>query len=293
MSLTNLFEQRKLVVSCELFPPKTEKGERSLYRHCEKLMRFAPDFITCTYGAGGSTRDKTLEIIGQVKQRFNVSVASHLTLVGSTVDDLRDYLERSKQQGVDYIVALRGDPPQGETEFSKTPGGYAYANELVELIRSEYSDFGVLVAGYPEKHREAPSFETDIENLKRKVDAGGDVVVTQLFYDNADFYRFRDACDAAGIRVPVVPGILPVISLNQIQRIADLCGARLPSDFIERLQEKPDDAAWQFEVGVEKATEQTRDLVENGAPGLHFYVLNRADATARILEATGTGAMEA
>ncbi len=293
MTLHKLYEQRKLVVSCELFPPKTEKGERSLYRHCEKLMRFAPDFITCTYGAGGSTRDKTLEIIDQVKQRFNVPVASHLTLVGSTVDDLRDYLKRSKEQGVDYIVALRGDPPQGETEFSKTPGGFQYANQLVDLIRAEFPEFGVLVAGYPEKHREAPSMETDIENLKRKVDAGSEVVVTQLFYDNTDFYRFRDACEKAGIRVPIVPGILPVISLKQIQRIADLCGAKLPTDFIERLQEKPDDAAWQFDVGVEKATEQTKDLVENGVPGLHFYVLNRADATARILEATGTGAMEA
>ena len=175
---------------------------------------------------------KPCEIISEVKKRFDVPVASHLTLVGSTADDLRDYLSRARQQQVDYIVALRGDPPQGETKFKQTEGGFRYANELVEMVRAEFSEFGVLVAGYPEKHREAPSFEVDLENLKRKVDAGADAVVTQLFYNNDDFFHFRDRCRNMGINVPIVPGLLPVTSLHQIQRIASLCGAVLPEDFV-------------------------------------------------------------
>lgn len=285
MSLQSTFESKKLVVSCELFPPKTEKGEKSLYKHVEQLMNFRPDFVTCTYGAGGSTRDKTLGIINEVKNRFGVPVASHLTLVGSTVDDLRSYLDRAKDQGVDYIVALRGDPPQGEKTFAQTEGGLRYANELVELIHNEYSNFDVLVAGYPEKHQEAANLDIDLENLKRKVDAGADVVVTQLFYNNDDFFSFRDRCHAMGIDVPIIPGLLPVTSLAQIQRIASLCGASLPGEFTDRLGEK-DDPKWQFEVGVEQAIQQTQELVAAGVDGLHFYVLNKSDATSRILEAT-------
>jgi methylenetetrahydrofolate reductase (NADPH) len=283
MSLAQTFASKR-VVSFELFPPKTEKGEASLYKHVEKLMKFSPDFITCTYGAGGSTQGKTLAIIEKVKQDFNVPVASHLTLVGSTADDLRVYLEKAKSQSVDYIVALRGDPPQGETEFTQTDGGYRYANELVELINQEFNDFGVLVAGYPEKHVEAESLNVDIENLKRKVDAGADAIVTQLFYDNDDFFRFRDLCVAAGINTPIVPGLLPVTSLKQIKRITSLCGAKLPQKFVDDLAADESSEA-QFEVGVEQAITQTEDLIRQGVAGLHYYVLNRSNATARILEA--------
>jgi len=283
MSLSQLF-QSKRVVSFELFPPKTPAGEKNLYANVESLMKFNPDFITCTYGAGGSTQDKTLEIIEEVKKRFKVPVASHLTLVGSSVDDLRSYLETAKKQSVDYIVALRGDPPKGETSFQQAEGGLRYANELVDLISAEFNNFGVLVAGYPEKHIEAPSLEVDLENLKRKVDAGADAIVTQLFYDNEDFFRFRDLCDKQGIKVPVVPGLLPVTSLKQIQRIASMCGAKLPKQFIEDLS-KDDSEEAQFEAGVEFAIGQTRELVDAGVAGLHFYVLNRSVATSRILEA--------
>ena len=283
MSLSQLF-QSKRVVSFELFPPKTPAGEKNLYANVESLMKFKPDFITCTYGAGGSTQDKTLEIIEEVKNRFKVPVASHLTLVGSSVDDLRRYLETAKKQSVDYIVALRGDPPKGETTFQQAEGGLRYANELVDLISAEFNDFGVLVAGYPEKHIEAPSLEVDLENLKRKVDAGADAIVTQLFYDNEDFFRFRDLCDQQGIKVPVVPGLLPVSSLKQIQRIASMCGAKLPKQFIEDLS-KDDCEKAQFEAGVEFAIKQTQGLIDAGVAGLHFYVLNRSSATSRILEA--------
>ena len=283
MSLSQLF-QTKRVVSFELFPPKTPAGEKNLYDHVERLMKFSPDFITCTYGAGGSTQGKTLEIINAVKQKFGIPVASHLTLVGSNVEDLRNYLNQARQHSVDYIVALRGDPPQGESEFKPTSGGLQYANELVDLIHAEFNNFGVIVAGYPEKHREAPSLEVDLENLKRKVDSGADVVVTQLFYDNADFFRFRDLCEKRGIKVPIVPGLLPVTSLKQIQRITSLCGAKLPIKFVEELQSDPCDQA-QFDVGVRQAIAQTQELLDQGVAGIHFYVLNRSRATTKILEA--------
>lgn len=284
VSLQSVFQSDPLVVSFELFPPKTPKGEANLYRHVERLMKFRPNFITCTYGAGGSTRDKTLEIVRKVKTDFDVPVASHLTLVGSTADQLREYLSQAAALGIDHIVALRGDPPQGSDAFVQTEGGFRYANELVDLIHTEFSQFGVLVAGYPETHQEAPNAAVDLENLKRKVDAGADVVVTQLFYDNADFFDFRERCDRAGIKVPIVPGILPVTNLGQIERIASLCGARLPDNFTRRLAEK-DDKQWQFEVGVEFAIQQTTALIEAGVPGIHYYVLNQSPATSRILEA--------
>jgi methylenetetrahydrofolate reductase (NADPH) len=270
-------------ISFELFPPKSPAGEESLYEHVEKLMVFEPQLITCTYGAGGSTQAKTLEIIERVKNRFQVSVASHLTLVGSTIEDLRNYLRQAEQIKVNSIVALRGDPPAGSTEFQVTAGGLRFANQLVELIRSEFPAFDVLVAGYPEKHREAPSLDIDLDNLKRKVDAGAHAIITQLFYDNDDFFRFRDRCDAVGIRVPIVPGLLPVTNLQQVQRITALCDAKLPDDFVQRLQQK-NDAQWQMQVGVEKAIEQVEDLLLRGVVGLHFYVLNRSDATTKILE---------
>ena len=277
---SNLYQPGKLTISFELFPPKTEKGEANLYCHVETLMQFQPDFITCTYGAGGSTQSKTLEIINNVKERFDVPVASHLTLVGSTADQLREYLENAKAMGVDHVVALRGDPPEGSDQFHQTEGGLQYANELVDLLHSEFNQFGVFVAGYPEKHREAPSMDVDLDNLKRKVDAGADAVITQLFYCNDDFFRFRDACDARGINVPIVPGLLPVTNLKQVQRISSLCGAKLPKDFVDALASTDD----QFEVGVDQAVEQIESLKKGGIDGLHLYVLNKSKATVEIMK---------
>ncbi len=280
-TLSELFKTKR-VLSFELFPPKTEKGEAALYRHVEALLKFTPDFFTCTYGAGGSTQQKTLQILDHVKQNFNIPVVSHLTCVGSSVDQLREYLQQAKSQSVDSIMALRGDPPKGEGKFVAPEGGLSYANELVELVSSEFQNFGVMVAGYPEKHLEAPSLDIDLDNLKRKVDAGADAIVTQLFYDNADFYRFRDLCEAKGINVPVVPGLLPVTSLSQIQRITDLCGAKLPADFVASLESDSSESG-QFQAGVDHAVAQTNDLVANDVAGLHYYVLNKSDATAKIL----------
>ena len=285
MKLSSAYTAGKFGLSFELFPPKTAAGDGELFRHVEQLMAFRPDFVTCTYGAGGSTRNKTLSIVEQVKQRFGCGTASHLTCVGSTADELRTYLREAAARGVDNIVALRGDPPQGETSFKPVEGGFSFADELVKLIRGEFPQFGIAVAGYPETHREAVSPQADLENLKRKVESGGDVVITQLFYENADFYRFRERYQAMAIRAPLVPGILPVTNLAQIRRITSLCGAKLPAKFIADLEAQGDNAEGQFQMGVDFASQQVQDLVKNGIPGLHFYVLNKSPATAAVLRA--------
>jgi len=273
-------------LSFELFPPKKAELLPGLLKAVEELQRFGPDFFTCTYGAGGATRSGTLGLLGTLKQQYQLQIASHLTCVGSTIEQLRSYLDEAKAIGVDYIVALRGDPPKGESQFTQTQGGLRYANELVSMLRSEYPEFGILVAGYPEVHQEAPSAEVDLENLKRKVDSGADVVVTQLFYNNEDFYRFRDRCQKAGIRIPIIPGVLPVISLASIQRIASLCKAALPQGFVDELS-KSDKDDWQFNVGTEFATKQVADLIQSGIPGIHFYVLNSSRATSKVLDSVG------
>jgi methylenetetrahydrofolate reductase (NADPH) len=285
MSLAQAYGRDRFGLSFELFPPKTEAGEDELYRNLDELMAFEPSYVTCTYGAGGSTRHKTLDIVERVRRRHGCPVASHLTCVGSTRDELRSYLRDAEARGIDHIVALRGDPPQGEATFRPSERGLGYACELVELVRGEFPRFGIAVAGYPETHREALNPAADLDNLKRKVDAGADIVITQLFYFNEDFFRFRDDCLRLGITAPIVPGVLPVTNLAQIRRIASLCGAKLPDDFIARLEanaDRPDD---QFEVGVEFATEQVQGLIDGGAPGIHFYVLNKSPATIRVLRA--------
>ncbi|MEX2092457.1 MAG: methylenetetrahydrofolate reductase [NAD(P)H] [Pirellulales bacterium] len=283
MKLSAAYGPGKFGLSFELFPPKTPQGEATLFEHVARLVEFAPTFITCTYGAGGSTQNTTLGIVARVHREFQLPVATHLTCVGATVDELRDYLRRAAGEGVENVVALRGDPPRGDTKFQPVPGGFSYANELVSLVRGEFADLGIAVAGYPETHQEAPSPQVDLENLQRKVDAGADAVITQLFYENADFFAFRERCLAIGIRVPIVPGLLPITNFAQIKRITALCGAKLPADLVAGLEAAGDDADKQFELGVESAIRQTQELIDAGVPGIHFYVLNRSEAAARVL----------
>jgi methylenetetrahydrofolate reductase (NADPH) len=287
LSITEAYENGRFGLSFELFPPKSPESEASMWRTVGELVGFDPALVTCTYGAGGSTRSTTLDVLRGLRSRHDVPVASHLTCVGSTVEELREYLREAEAVGVAAIVALRGDPPKGETTFTKVEGGLRYASELVALIRSEFPGFGILVAGYPETHQEAASPESDLENLKRKVDAGGDVVVTQLFYDNADFFRFRDRCVALGITAPIVPGIMPVTNYAQIRRIATLCKARLPESFTQGFEAAGADEAAQFEAGVNYAAKQVEELIAGGVPGMHFYVLNKSPATVRVLEHVG------
>ena len=285
MKIGEAYGPGKFGLSFEIFPPKTEAGEAQLFTALEELMAFKPSLVTCTYGAGGSTRDKTLELTAKIRDTFAVPTAAHLTCVGSTVEEIRKWLKRATEMGVQNIIALRGDPPQGETAFTPVDGGLSHANELVALIRREFPHFGVAVAGYPEPHQEAPSPEADLANLKRKVAAGADVVITQLFYDNRDFFGFRERYVRAHIRLPLVPGILPVVSFAQIQRITALCGATLPAALTADLEKHRDDPAGQVDAGVEHAIRQCRELIHAGIPGIHFYVLNKAEATRRILEA--------
>ena len=283
MSIKDAYENGRFGLSFELFPPKTPESEAMMWRTVDDLMAFEPALITCTYGAGGSTRGTTLDVIEGVRSRHSLPVASHLTCVGSSVDELRGYLREAGDRGVSAIVALRGDPPKGETSFTPVADGLRYASELVALIRSEFPEFGILVAGYPETHQEAVNAAADLDNLKRKCDAGGDVVVTQLFYDNADFFRFRDRCAAIGITQPIVPGVMPVTNYAQVRRIASLCKARLPDEFTQAFEAAGADEAAQFEAGVEFASRQVQGLLDGGVPGIHFYVLNKSTATARVL----------
>lgn len=283
--LADTYGPGRFGLSYELYPPKTEAGMTELFQHVGELVKFGPSFITCTYGAGGSTRAKTLDIVGQVRNDYGIPVAAHLTCVGATVDDLRAYLTDAANRGIEYIMALRGDPPKGEAEFHTVEGGLSHANELVTLIRNDFAHFGVAVAGYPETHQEAPSEYLDLDFLKQKVDAGADVVISQLFFDNDDFFRFRDRCAGHGIQVPIIPGILPVTNLPQIKRVARLCGAKLPKDLLERLESHADNPQGQFDVGVYHATRQVEQLVERGCRGVHFYVLNKSRAAATIMRA--------
>lgn len=283
MKLSQVYQPGKLGLSFELFPPKTPQGVTSLFQHVSRLVEFRPSFITCTYGAGGSTQELTLDIVARVRREFQLPVATHLTCVGRTVDELRAYLRSALSSKVTNVVALRGDPPRGDTAFRPVAGGLRYANELVALIRGEFPEFGIAVAGYPEKHQEAPSMDVDLANLKRKVDTGADSVITQLFYDNDDFFHFRDRCHTLGICVPIVPGLLPVTNLAQIKRITSLCGAHLPNKFMAALEAAGDSPEDQFKIGVEFASQQAQELVTAGVPGIHFYVLNRSEAAAEVL----------
>lgn len=284
MKIADLYANGRFALSFEIFPPRTKEGFEPLWRTVDRLSAFRPGFVSCTYGAGGTTRQQTLEIVQTIRQRWNQPATAHFTCVGSSVDELRSWLEQAEKLGVENIMALRGDPPQGQERFTAVEGGLRYANELVSLIRNEFPRFGIGVAGYPETHQEATSPEADLANLKRKVEAGADAVFTQLFYDNADFFAFRDRCSGAGIGCPIVPGILPILNLAQIRRITQLCKAKLPQKLLDDLERSGDDPAKQLEVGVQHASRQCEELLRAGVPGIHFYVLNRHEATAAILE---------
>ncbi|HDP36200.1 MAG TPA: methylenetetrahydrofolate reductase [NAD(P)H] [Candidatus Hydrogenedentes bacterium] len=284
--LRALYASGKPVISFELFPPKTEAGMNNLFTHLEELANCRPAYFTCTYGAGGSTRNRTLLVLREIRERYpHIPVASHLSCIGSSRGELRQYIRAAIEIGVDRIVALRGDRPQDQEVFEPAPDGLRYANELVELIRREFPELGIIVAGYPETHPEAPSSAADLDNLKRKVDAGADVVITQLFFENTDYFRFRERCEDIGINVPIVPGILPVTNLTQIRRITSLCGTHLSPKLVRRLEVHGDDDEGQYAVGVYYAAKQAEELIAQGAPGIHFYVLNKSRAAALICRA--------
>jgi methylenetetrahydrofolate reductase (NADPH) len=276
------------VLSFEFFPPKTEEGERNfLAKTVPALAALRPDYCSVTYGAGGSTRDKTLMIVDCIQRDYGLTALKHLTCVGSTREEIRAVAEQARALGIRNLLALRGDPPAGETEFKRPEGGFEFAAELVAYLR-ELGGFSLGVAGFPEGHiacREGR--EVDWQRLKAKIDAGADFVLTQLFFDNQHFFRFRDYLARLGVTVPVVPGIVPIMSASQIKRFTALCGAELPAPLraeLDRLGDH-DEAAAAF--GIEYASRQCAELLRAGVPGVHFYTLNRARSTTQILRNLG------
>jgi methylenetetrahydrofolate reductase (NADPH) len=279
---------RRLNISFEFSPPRTPEAEDSLWRAIRRLEPLDPSFVSVTYGAGGSTRRKTVELVGQIQRDLGICSMAHLTCVGHTSDELGNILDELWTGGIRNVLALRGDPNAGQSQFSATPGGFSYANELVQFVKSR-REFCIGVAGYPEGHPQCLNKTRDLEHLKRKIDAGGCFVVTQLFFDNADFYRFRDRARAMGIRVPIIAGIMPVTNVSQIKRFVTMCGAKIPHRLLTKLERIEADSEAVHRAGVEYAAMQCRDLLFNDADGLHFYTLNKSKATVEICQAIDLG----
>ena len=272
--------------SFEFFPPKTDEGERNLGRALAELSRLAPTFVSVTYGAAGSTtqKRKTIDIVRYLKRDYGMEAMAHFTCVGADVDELRQMLGLIRDAGIANVLALRGDPPQGQTEWTPTEGGLHYSRELIELIRDEY-DFAIGAACFPEVHIHATDAESDLRYLKEKVDAGARFLITQLFFDNGAYYDFVARARDIGIDVPIIPGIMPITDVNQIKRITGMCGASIPAELLHELDLRSDQPAAVSDLGVAHATLQCADLLANGAPGIHFYTLNRSPATRAILSA--------
>lgn len=281
-SIKSIFEDKKKIFSVEFFPPKDEAGGERMLNTASLIQPHKPDFVSITYGAGGGTRSTTMRYAKILREEHGFEVMPHLTCVGHTRDELLEILEDFAEAGFGNVMALRGDPPKGESEFRTVPGGLSYGSDLVSLIRENFPDFGIGVGGYPEKHPEAPNSQTDLINLKTKVDAGADFITTQLFFDNQVYFDFVTQCEEMGITVPILPGLLPVLSLGQVRRFCDMCESRLPSRLEQNLEAQPKEG--QAEVGARWALEQVEGLLAGEAPGFHLYALNQSASTLAILE---------
>jgi len=275
--------------SFEFFPPKTDEGERNLGRALAELSRLDPTFVSVTYGAGGSQteRRKTIDIVRHLKRDYGMEAMAHFTCVGATTDELREMLDTMRDGGVENVLALRGDPPAGESEWTATDGGLEYSRELIELIREEY-EFSIGAACFPEVHIHATDAESDLRYLKEKVDAGARFLITQLFFDNALYWEFVAKARDIGIDVPIIPGIMPITNFEQIKRFTSMCGATIPDGLMTELGLRADQPDAVADLGVAYATLQCADLLTKGAPGIHFYTLNRSTATRAILSALRT-----
>ena len=280
MRISEIYRRRPRVFSFEFFPPKTDEGFRSLYRTIEKLKSRSPDFVSVTWGAGGSTRRKTVELVIEIQHELDITAMSHLSCVDSTPEQIAQVLDKLEAGGVKNVLGVTGDCPPG---YKPPPGAFGYASELSSFIRSRWN-IDVLGACYPETHPLAPSPEADLENLVRKVNTGMKVLITQLFFDNDSYFGFVERARAAGIEQPIVPGIMPIISAANFKHVSALCGARVPAKLESQLREVADDDAETLEVGVEWALQQCGDLLSGGAPGIHFYTMNKSPATRRIFD---------
>jgi methylenetetrahydrofolate reductase (NADPH) len=284
MRIDQILAAEEPVFSFEFFPPKTADGERNLYAALSELKTLEPAFVSVTYGAGGSTREKTIEIVKRIREQYGLEAMAHFTCVGATVEQLRATLDEMHDADIDNVLALRGDPPADEQEWIRTDGGLEYSSELVGLIAGDYP-FAIGAACFPETHIHAESPEADLAHLVEKVAAGVDFLITQLFFDNAVYFDFIERARAAGITVPIIPGVMPITRVGQVERMAGMCGASIPAGLHRELHARGEDPEAVLDFGVAYATLQCHELLAAGAPGIHFYTLNRSPATRAILSA--------
>jgi len=293
MHILDIFQARPTTFSFEFFPPKTDRASADLFESIAQLQALRPSFVSVTYGAGGSTRERTHDLVVRIQRETDLTAVSHLTCVCHSQEELGAILDRYASSGIENILALGGDPPRNMANFDRSHDAFQFAEQLVRYVRSQTSvpdprGFGIGVAGFPEGHPGTPNRLLEIDHLKRKVDAGADYICTQLFFSNPDFYDFRDRCELAGIKVPILAGIMPITSRENMVRMAELAlGARIPGRLQRAIERCGDDAPAVARVGVHWATEQCRDLLDNQVRGIHFYTLNRSDATRQIYENLG------
>jgi methylenetetrahydrofolate reductase (NADPH) len=293
MHIQEIFKATPTTFSFEFFPPKTDKASDELFETIAHMQALKPSFVSVTYGAGGSTRERTHDLIVRIQRETKLTAVSHLTCVCHTEDEIGALLRRYAESSIENILALRGDPPRTMLNYDRARDAFQYADQLVRFLRSfsglrDSRGFGIGVAGFPEGHPDTPNRLMEIDNLKRKVDAGADYICTQLFFKNSDFYDFRERCELAGIKVPIIAGIMPITSKENLARMAELAlGARFPARLLRAIDRCDDDPKAVAKVGVHWATEQCRDLLDNQVRGIHFYTLNRSDATRRIYENLG------
>ena len=275
-------KDKKPFLSLEFFPPKNEKAVTQFHEVAQQLASTNPSFVTVTYGAGGSTQNQTLKMCHWLKEELNITVMPHLTCVGASQSDLKSIVQDMHDNGFENIMALRGDPPQGESKFIPAPDGFHYANELVTFLKKEFPDICLGVGGYPEKHPEAPSLKKDLENLKKKVDAGASFITTQLFFDNTYYYDFLEATQKIGINIPIIPGIMPILSYSQVKRFTEMCGTTLSPKLVKKLEKAEDNPEAMELIGIDWATKQINYLLEAKVPGIHLYILNRSRAALEL-----------
>lgn len=287
MHIKKILNNNKIAFSFEFFPPKTEASSAVLFNTISELTPLKPAYVSVTYGAGGSTRDLTHDLVVKIQNEAEIPVVSHLTCVGSGKDEICDVLSRYRENNIENIMALRGDPPAGTTKFVKQEGGFEYAGELVGFIKKRFPEMGIGIAGFPEGHPETPNRLIEMDNFKRKVDQGADYICTQFFFNNDDFYDFRERCEIAGIKIPIIAGIMPVSSIKGMKRMAELAlGMRFPAKLLKALARAEDDS-YVEKVGIHWATQQVTDLINNDVRGVHFYTLNRSRATIEIYSSLG------
>lgn len=284
MKVIEKLRSGKKTLSFEFFPPRTKDQEKNLFKVIDELKKFNPDFASVTYGALGTTREKSFFWVKEIKKKFSIDPVAHLTCVASLKESILEQLEELGGMGVENILALRGDPPEGQTDFAPPKDGFRYAKELIAFIKKNKPEFCLGAAGFPEGHREAPSLEKDTQYLKEKIDVGADYIITQLFFDNKYYFDLLERAQKKGINVPIIPGLMLITSIKQIRKMTEMCGATIPKDLLKKLERHEEDKEAVRQIGIEHAIAQCQELLRHGIPGLHFFVLNQSGPISRVLE---------